>query len=1004
MSTGSDQEPERISDVTRILVTLLLVTVAGFSQLIAQVPTRLLKEVPSSVRVVAFMVEFQPDSNPLTFGDGTFNLAARDSGFLDSWPHDSSFFANHLVFLKNWWERVSQNRLTIDTHLIPGVIRLPHPMATYSGVGQPADSGYARLIRDFSRAVATHPGLATLDVGSVPTHFILFHAGLGRDINWVQILGGDPTPADLSSIFLGRKWFSEVYGTTPNLKAGLPLDNLSILPETLSRTVTSFGQTVLLNFGINGLMVANTGNFLGLPDLYDSKTGSSRTGRFGLMDGYGFFNYNGFLPTPPSAWERYQLGWETPRVFDVWNLPGQFTFSDSEPEPVFIHTGNGRYFLIERRLRYPAGTTRQVTITTNDLGSLTSKTYPFDATGFYTYDQSGLKGVITDISNPDWVIPAGYTLRNGVNDTIDGGLLIWKLDDSRLKDLLATGKESLLNTGSKPVLTLAEADGSADIGASFGEFTAGSGSETGTVFDYWYDTNIAPLFKAEFSQTSTPSSEWNYKEPTGLTLSGFIRDGRTFRVQTAWSDPGGSLPAVSRFTRSFPFNPTAGYWMVSGTDSLFAFRSSDSAFVYRNQLLLSKKRLDGSTTLFMAIGKSDTLIVLTSSGDRQIEQWQVTTTGFEARDVDLSVVPPGFNCEPVVQTAGNGWGLIFRSGTEYLGARIDHQTGVVSLSASLTVPSGAIEAIRAFWVHSGTNWVPVLNWKGTTGQQWLPLLPGRSVAETRFTSVWSGSDQKSILVTDAQGNLLTGSINSLTETDFTVTGRIPSSNQDLLLSAPDGWYSVSHEGTLLSMSYNGILLPGFPVSLRDTITQVLVADDQTTPFLLVRTGGSVVSVPVQSPDQFRYILADLTTATGTGTEVFPVRMIGEKTAEFQRWTGRVAAMGTPSNHQAGFMVFNRTSRAATHQDMAESYAWPNPATGSEVRFRYKLPFTGSGTITISDLTGDLVKKMSFDSSAFVESEVVWTCSDSQPGLYLARFHASGEGKSHTRIIKVVLSR
>lgn len=951
------------------------------------------------------MVEFQPDSNPLTFGDGTFNLAARDSGFLGSWPHDSSFFANHLVFLKNWWERVSQNRLSIQPLLVSGTIRLPNPMATYSSVGQPADTGYARLIRDFSRAAAAHPSVAALPVSSIPTHFILFHAGLGRDINWIQILGGDPTPADLSSIFLGKKWFDRVYGTVPEIKSGLPLDNLSVLPETLSRTVTSFGQTVLINFGINGLMVANTGNFLGLPDLYDSKTGRSRAGRFGLMDGYGFFNYNGFLPTPPSAWELYQLGWVTPRVFDVWNLPAQLNFSDSEPQPVFIHAGNGRYFLVERRLRYSAGSQRQVTVTTTDQGTVNQKTYTFDASRFYPYNQTDLKGVLTDIDNPEWVIPSGYTLRNGVNDTIDGGLLIWRLDDSRLRELLASGKESELNTGSKPVLTLIEADGSADIGASFGDFSAGSGSETGTVFDYWYETNIAPLFTGEWSERSTPSSDWDFRDPTGLTLSGFRREGRNFQVQTAWEDPAGMIPTGSRFTRSFSFSPVQSLWMVSGADSLFAFRSADSVFVFRNRSLVSQERLTGSPALFKTAIKTDTLLVMFSTGDRLFKQWQLTAGGLVSSSIDLStLVSPAFKSEPEIDEAGAGWGLIYRSGTEYLGVRIDQRTGQPAVTSTMNLASEPSAVRRSFWLQSGSTWIPVLFWKGANGESWMPLSTGRTPVNTRFTSIRISGDRTLLIGQDTGGRLFSGGISSLTDGDFLLVGQIQTTDPDLLFSAPDGWYSVSHEGTALSVWYNEILLPGFPVVLRDSIDQVLVADSVNDPFLLVRAGGSVVRIPFNSPGQFRYTYLDPKTTSSAGNEVFPVRLIGEQSVEFQRWTGRVVASGDPRSQQAGVISFNRAQQATTNSEQAESYAWPNPSTGSEVRFRYQLPFTGSGTVTITDLTGDLVKKLSFESSAFVESEVVWNCADSQPGLYLARFHASGGGKSHTRIIKVVLSR
>lgn len=86
-----------------------------------------------------------------------------------------------------------------------------------------------------------------------------------------------------------------------------------IIPRTESRRgVDIQDNEFVLPLSINGLLVASIASHLGLPDLFNTETGEPGIGRFGLMDGAGFFAYNGLLPPEPSAWEKTYLGWVTP--------------------------------------------------------------------------------------------------------------------------------------------------------------------------------------------------------------------------------------------------------------------------------------------------------------------------------------------------------------------------------------------------------------------------------------------------------------------------------------------------------------------------------------------------------------------------------------------------------------------------------------------------------------------------------------------------------------------
>ena len=109
-------------------------------------------------------------------------------------------------------------------------------------------------------------------------------------------------------MYIGRAAFQEALGTPGvPVQGGGYVANSLVLPETESRKIPGIGGDVFLEYGINGLLCASLGNFLGLPDLFDTKSGATAIGRFGLMDGQGIFSFSGVFPPEPSAWEKYWL-------------------------------------------------------------------------------------------------------------------------------------------------------------------------------------------------------------------------------------------------------------------------------------------------------------------------------------------------------------------------------------------------------------------------------------------------------------------------------------------------------------------------------------------------------------------------------------------------------------------------------------------------------------------------------------------------------------------------
>ena len=270
------------------------------------------------------MVNFQEDKDAATFGNGRFGtIYSQDYGteILDPLPHDKQYFESHLLFVKNYFNKVSKGKLVINYTVLPDTFSVSKTMRNYS---PPSNSTDFTPIADFTSEVWTkadqlYPGFNFSDYNL----FAIFHAGVGRDISLPGSLGNE---RDIPSLYLGPKAFQNIYGSSfegfPVSGGNFKISNSMILPETESRELSSLGNTFLFEITINGLIAASVASHLGLPDLFDTKTGLSAIGRFGLMDGQSIFAYNGIFPPEPSAWEKIYLGWQQPVVVEP--LPGMF--------------------------------------------------------------------------------------------------------------------------------------------------------------------------------------------------------------------------------------------------------------------------------------------------------------------------------------------------------------------------------------------------------------------------------------------------------------------------------------------------------------------------------------------------------------------------------------------------------------------------------------------------------------------------------------------------------
>ncbi|MCF7803020.1 MAG: T9SS type A sorting domain-containing protein [Candidatus Marinimicrobia bacterium] len=404
-------------------------------------------------RLAIVRVDFQPDTSVLTTGDGTFDLSDTTTitdTIIDPPPHNAAYFKDQLVALHNYYSRVSNNTLTIDWQNSPifpndtdGAYTLSETMRGY-GKGfadTTQESNWAKLLDetyDLTKGDVDFSQYSTL---------VIAHAGVGQDFD----IPLDDSPFDIQSAYLDAEFLQDHFSDSRRAELeNAGIEHVLILPETQSQ--------LDIGIGLTGTFALLFGSRIGLPALYNTETGASVVGKFGLMD-LGSNNANGIAPSYPSAWTRLYAGWDTAKTV---NSSGDYSVQSPEagglePTILKIPINHSEYYLVENRLRQIRSS------------SLDSFMVNFD-TLFVERDPE--THVITDVEEYDAGIPGD-------------GLLIWHVDESQIQAGLA---ENAINTDpDRRAIDLEEADGAQDIGQYYGVF--GGGRENGWFFDLWFAGN-----------------------------------------------------------------------------------------------------------------------------------------------------------------------------------------------------------------------------------------------------------------------------------------------------------------------------------------------------------------------------------------------------------------------------------------------------------------------------------------------------------------------------------
>lgn len=256
-------------------------------------------------------------------------------GFTDfqaSSAHSPSYYDN-LVFntspgansLANYYKEVSYNQLNITGAVSQKWYTSSHTMSYY---GADSSTGIDDVNGDISKLAEEAISLAANDINfaqydgdgdGVVDHVIIIHAS-----------------NDEASSHISTDIWSNQQSLKPIYVNGVRIESYTMLAET--SPVGGFAHEF--------------GHDIGLPDLYNTETGSSVVYKWDLMDD-GVWNNYGNTPAQLSAWSKIQLGWITPITVTAQTTVNISQLETNQYNSVYKISSSGmpatEYFLVENR-------------------------------------------------------------------------------------------------------------------------------------------------------------------------------------------------------------------------------------------------------------------------------------------------------------------------------------------------------------------------------------------------------------------------------------------------------------------------------------------------------------------------------------------------------------------------------------------------------------------------------------------------------------------------------
>lgn len=975
-----------------------------------------------TVKILAVMVEFQKDEDNSTFGTGKFasiytgeNKTKTD--ILDPLPHDARYFRDHLEFVKNYFSDVSatsrypNGKIHIEYEVLPDVLTLSKIMREYS---PEIDSDDLTPLGNMSEEIWDLAAQQYPDFDfSEYELFTIFHAGVGRDVNLPGSIGIE---RDLPSVYLSSKSLRNIFGEdfdgftvgSGNYK----ISNSMILPETENRELDVVGGKRLLQLSINGLIAASIASHLGAPDLFDTETGLSAIGRFGLMDGQGIFAYSGVFPPEPSPWTKMHLGWIEPEVVQPGNynnleVAARKAANSGESTLFKIPINAREYFLIENRIRDANNDGARITY---KIGNEThTKTYDRDTTGFYSYDTDTLSGVVIDVDEFDWALPGN-------------GIVIWHIDENVIANKL---EQNAINTDKfNRGVDVEEADGVQDIGEQFqtifGDEVVGEGAEE----DFWFASNEAELYENKFGPGTRPATKSNDKANSLITFSEFSDTANTMEFNLSWNTDNITLITNYELPAQTGF-PVVNY--------LVSEREQDNKLylLYRNRELV-QCNMDGSSNLYF----------------KQFSFKNIAQIFIDNKDF---LIGNNGSVLKIASIAVNG-----DTAKQYtqLPAEITSNLGVMKINDTqfqviLGTENGEIHRITVNTdlsqdIIKGKPYNE-FNQEERVEQIIFRELDNGEVYLAAFSrnSYWikDGSPQpfehgfiKSALAVDANDNSIIVALleennfriieeNGTTSKTFSVDSEQSIESFSLApVKSKDINIVVPNAGNLNVYNLHGILIDNYPYEFNgentfqtpvsfdlqnDGNAEILSVSGDGVMDLVDKTGNSASSFPLTVNSAASEVPKITNVANSNNQKYITLVTDNDKLFVWRiaNTEGKIYWSGEYGNNaNDGFM---RSEIVETSDEQffpeAKAYNWPNPVYEDETHIRYHVNENADVRVKIFDLGGELVAELQDKAVAGFDNETIWNVSNIESGVYFAHLELnSSTGKTASKIIKIAV--
>lgn len=964
-----------------------------------------------TIKILAVMVNFQEDKDGATFGNGKFGsiYSQSYSEILDPLPHNKNYFENHLTFVKNYFGKVSKGKQEITFTVLPDTFSVSKTMRNYSPA--PGSDDYTP-VGEFAKEVwiKTAQQNPTINYSDYDL-FLIFHAGVGRDISLPGSIGNE---RDLPSLYLSDQTIKEIFN---NDLTGFPINkfgktNSMIIPETESRELETISGKFLFEITINGLLVASIASHLGLPDLFDTETGLSAIGRFGLMDGQSIFAYNGCFPPEPSAWEKIYLGWaepiEIPQQNINANLTANLSASLSDTVILKVPINSTEYYLIENRQRDVKDKGANLTYVVN--GSTVNKRFD-DTTGFYSYDTDSLSGVVVNVDEFDWALPGN-------------GLVIWHIDESVIAEKLADNKINV--DKDRRGVDVEEADGVQDIGEKyitvFGDEVIGEGSEE----DFWFGGNKTKLYKNIFSKSSRPNTNTNSGANSLITIKNFSSNASKMSFNIEFGD---SIIKPLFSMGGFQTNKNQSLTFIDADKYSFAINSDSILYISNGDSTINSfvNFSEYKPVAFNFGGKSYLLGLVVGSPAQQFP----TSVNIWSKDLVSNpfagvLLPYQVSSSPMIKKNATEYFELFLGTTDGKILIYDfddlNNGNAVPKEEKIVAQGSIIKQLSSInsnlYVIANRNGSGLLYLNGDTlsfPNEELLRLVNVLDAQSKVVNIVSSKfvDEYYInVVVDGKISSKFKVYDIEAANTFSVSDLKNDGNNYILTSSGD---------KLAAYNLSGSMAENFPFILKDGETFVglpLAADiegDSKSEIIAYTKSGKVYALNGGSgktidgfPISFGSNLLSNPILFHTGESIGLSGIDSQN--NFRGWSispteGRIdwAELYGSNLNIASLGLASVTNTTNEFFPTSKAYNYPNPVYEGQTAIRYFVSEDSKINIKIFDIAGDFVAELNDDAIGGFDNETIWNVDNIQSGVYLTRIEATGvSGKTESVVIKIAV--